>query len=73
MQLYVWRHTTASGSSNCAAALPSRRLQCNVVRQEELKLKTPWREDAMHLVTSPLELIQRLATLLLPQGQHENA
>jgi Putative transposase len=35
------------------------RVQLNAVGQVELKLKTPWRDGTMHLVTSPLEFMQR--------------
>jgi hypothetical protein len=38
--------------------------QVNAAGQVELKLKTPWRDATMHLVTSPLEFMQRLAALV---------
>lgn len=37
------------------------RVQLNDVGQVELKLKTPWRDETMHLLMTPLELMQRLA------------
>lgn len=63
---YGWKHTTASGSNRC---VPLRHPpgaigragadQCR--RPVELKLKTPCRDETMHLDMSPLEFIQRLA------------
>ena len=38
--------------------------QLNAAGQVELKLKTSWRDGSMHLVMSPLELMQRLAALV---------
>ena len=45
-------------------ALSDERVQLNAARQVELKLKTPWRDGTTHLVTSPLEFMQRLAALV---------
>ncbi len=42
-------------------ALSHERIQLNAAGQVELKLKTPWRDGATHLVMSPLEFMQRLA------------
>ena len=39
-------------------------MQCNAAGQVELKLKTPWRDGATHLVISPLEFMPRLAVLI---------
>ena len=36
----------------------------NAAGQAELKLKTLWRDGTTHLVTSPLDLMQRLAALV---------
>jgi hypothetical protein len=45
-------------------ALPDERVHLNAAGQVELKLKTPWRDGTTHLVMSPLEFMQRLATLV---------
>ena len=45
-------------------ALSDDRVQLNAAGQVELKLKTPWRDGTTHLVMSPLEFMQRLATLV---------
>jgi len=45
-------------------ALSDERVQLNAVGQVELKLKTPWRDGTTHLIMSPLELMQRLASLV---------
>ncbi|MBM3389371.1 MAG: IS91 family transposase, partial [Betaproteobacteria bacterium] len=42
-------------------ALSDERVQFNAAGQMELRLKTPWGDGTMHLVTSPLEFMQRLA------------
>lgn len=42
-------------------ALSDERVQLNAAGQLELKLKTPWRVGTTHLVTSPLDFMQRLA------------
>ena len=44
------------------AALANERVQTNAAGQVVLKLKTPWRDGTTHLVMSPLEFMQRLAT-----------
>ena len=41
-------------------ALSDERVQLNSARQEDLKLKTPWRDGATHLVMSPLEPMRLL-------------
>jgi hypothetical protein len=43
-------------------ALSDERVRLNDAGQVELKLKTPWRDGTTHLVMSPLEFMQRLAT-----------
>ena len=45
-------------------ALSDERVQVNAAGQVELKLKTPWRDGTTHLVSSPLEFMQRLAALV---------
>ena len=45
-------------------ALANERVQWNAAGQVVLKLKTPWRDGTTHLVKSPLEFMQRLATLV---------
>jgi hypothetical protein len=45
-------------------ALASDRVQCDAPRQVLLKLKTPWRDGATHLMMSPLKFMQRLAGLM---------
>ena len=45
-------------------ALANERVQTNAAGQVVLKLKTPWRDGTTHLVTSPLEFMQRLAALV---------
>jgi Putative transposase len=45
-------------------ALSDERVQLDAAGQEELKLKTPWRDGTKHLVMMPLEFKQRLAALL---------
>ena len=56
-------------------ALSDERAQCNAAREEELKLKTAWRDDTTHPVMSPLEFMRRLAALVprshLPAGNPE--
>lgn len=47
--------------------LSDERVQLNAAGQVELKLKTPWRDGTTHLVMSPLEFMQRLAALVVPQ------
>ena len=42
-------------------------MQCNAAGQVALKLKTPWRDGTTHLVMSPLEIMQRLATLVFKE------
>ena len=39
-------------------ALSDERVQLITAGQVELKLKTPWRDGTLHLVMSPLELMQ---------------
>ena len=43
-------------------ALAKERVQTNAAGQAVLKLRTPWRDGTTHLVMSPLEFMQRLAT-----------
>jgi hypothetical protein len=45
-------------------ALSDDRLQLDAAGQVESKLKTPWRDGTTHLVTRPLEFMQRLAALV---------
>jgi hypothetical protein len=45
-------------------ALSDERVQISAAGQVELKLKTPWRDGATHLVMSPMEFMQRLAALV---------
>jgi hypothetical protein len=45
-------------------ALADDRVQINAAGQVELKLKAPWRDGTTHQVMSPLEFMQRLATLV---------
>ena len=45
-------------------ALADERVQTNAAGQFVLKLKTPWRDRATHLVMSPLQFMQRLAALV---------
>jgi len=45
-------------------ALSDERVQFNAAGQMELRLKTPWGDGTMHLVTSPLEFMQRLAAFV---------
>ena len=45
-------------------ALSDVSVQLNAAERVELKLKTPWRDGTTHLEMSPLEIMQRLATLL---------
>ena len=45
-------------------ALSDERVQLNAAGQVELKLKTLWRDGTTHLITSPLEFMQRLAALV---------
>ena len=42
-------------------ALANERVQISAAGKVVLRLKTAWRDGTMHLVMSPLELIQRLA------------
>ena len=44
--------------------LANERVQTNAFGQVVLKLKTPWRDGATHLVMSPMEFMQRLAALV---------
>ncbi len=39
-------------------------MRINDAGQVELKLEAPWREGTTHLVMSPLEFMQRLATMV---------
>ncbi len=48
-------------------ALANERVQTNAAGQVVLKLKTAWRDGTTHLVMSPLEFMQRLAALVVPQ------
>jgi len=43
-------------------ALANERVQINAAGQVVLKLKTPWRDGTTHLVMSPLEFMQRVAS-----------
>ena len=45
-------------------ALSDERVLLNAAGKGVLKLKTPWRDGASHLVMSPLEFMQRLAALV---------
>ncbi len=45
-------------------ALSDERVQVNAAGQVELKLKTPWRDGATHLVMTLLVFMQRLAALV---------
>ena len=45
-------------------ALSDERVQLNAAGQMELRLKTPWGDGTMHLVTSRLEFMQRLAAFV---------
>jgi len=45
-------------------ALANERVQTNTAGQVVLKLKTAWRDGTTHLVMSPLEFMQRPATLV---------
>jgi len=45
-------------------AIANERLKRNRVGQVVLQLKSPWRDGCMHIVMSPLELMQRLAALV---------
>ena len=45
-------------------ALANERVQINSAGQVVLKLKTAWRDGTIHIVMSPLELMQRLAALV---------
>ena len=45
-------------------ALSDVSVQLNAAERVELKLKTPWRDGTTHLEMIPLEIMQRLATLL---------
>ena len=51
-------------------ALSDERVQLNAAGQVELKLKTPWRDGTTNLVMSPLEFMQRLATLVPRPRSH---
>ena len=45
-------------------AISNERLSINAKGQVVLKLKTPWRDGATHIVLEPLEFMQRLAALV---------
>jgi hypothetical protein len=45
-------------------ALTDERMQRTAAGQVELKLRTPWRGGTTHLISSPLEFMQRLAALV---------
>ena len=45
-------------------ALANERVQTNAAGQLVVKLKTHWSDGTTHLVISPLELMQRLASLI---------
>ncbi len=45
-------------------ALANERVQTNAAGRVVLKLKTPWRDGTTHLMMSPLEFMQRPATLV---------
>jgi len=45
-------------------AIANERLQRNRAGQVVLQLKSPWRDGTTHIVMSPLEFMQRLATLV---------
>ena len=45
-------------------AMANEGVQTNTAGQVVLKLKTAWRDGTTHLVMSPLEFMQRLATLV---------
>ena len=51
-------------------ALANERVQCNAAGQVVLKLKTAWRDGTTHIVMSPLQFMQRLATLVPRPGLH---
>ena len=46
------------------------RVQFNSAGQVVLTLKIAWRDGTMHIVMSPLEFMQRLATLVVTPRQH---
>ena len=54
----------ARAGQSSRPALANERVQTNAAGQVVLKLKTPWRDGTTHLVMSPLEFMQRLATLV---------
>ena len=45
-------------------AISNERLSINGKGQVVIKLKTPWKDGATHVVLEPLELMQRLAALV---------
>jgi hypothetical protein len=59
------------------SALANGRVQTNATGQVVLKLKTAWRDGTTHLAMSPLEFMQRLPALTLPDApvdvQHPQA
>ena len=59
--------------SNRRPALANERVQINSAGQVLLKLKTPWRDGATHLLMSALEFMQRLAALVAPAGSDKAA
>ena len=61
--------TSASDSNACAAtltrpAIANERLKRTRAGQIVLQLKSPWRDGTIHIVMSPLQLMQRLAALV---------
>ncbi len=54
-------------------AQANERVQINSAGQALLKLKTPWRDGTTHLVMSALEIMQRLAALVVPAGSDKAA
>ena len=52
------------------SGLANERVQTKSAGQVVLKLKTPWRDGTMHPVTSPLEFMQGLATLVPRRRLH---
>ena len=51
-------------------ALTNERVQTNAARQVVRKPKMPWRDGTTHLVMSPLEFMQWMATLVLRPRRH---
>ncbi|MGH8491355.1 MAG: transposase [Gammaproteobacteria bacterium] len=49
---------------HCSPAIANDRLAFNRAGQVVLTLKTPYRDGTTHIVTSPLEFMQRLAALV---------